>query len=93
MKHLILMHVFNTVAVSFMYTLYSIYVVSVYAKFHVLGIWIWSHSSIYALISPLFTLFWVKIHSNILFTQFSIYKVFPGKQKHVNGGESVPIYF
>ena len=42
---------------------------------------VWSHSSVYALISPLFTRFWVKIHSIILFTRFSIYVVFPGKQK------------
>ena len=81
MKHLILMHVFNTVAESFMYTLYSIYTVSVNVKFHLRHIWIWSHSSIYALISPLFTLFLVKIYSIILFTRFSNCTVFPGKQK------------
>ena len=59
----------------------SIYAVSIYAKFYLHGIWVWSHSSVYALISPLFTRFWVKIHSIILFTRFSIYVVFPGKQK------------
>ena len=69
-------------------TISSIYAVSVYAKFHLRGIWIWSHSSIYALISPLFTLFWVKNHSNILFTRF-----FLENKKLVNGGESLLLKF
>ena len=63
------------------YTISSIYAVSVYAEFHLRGILDWSHSSVYTLISPLLTRFWVKIYSIILFTRFSIYAVFPGKQK------------
>ena len=39
-----------------------------------------SISSVYTLTSPLFTRFWVKIYSIILFTWFSIYAVFLGKQ-------------
>ena len=64
----------------FKYTLSSIYAVYVYTKFHLHGIWVWSHSSVYTLTSPLFTRFWVKIYSIILFTWFSIYAFFPGKQ-------------
>ena len=63
------------------YTFSSNYAVSVYAEFHLRGLLVLSHSSIYALISPLFMLFLVKIYSIILFMWFSIYAVFPGKQK------------
>ena len=63
----------------FKYTLSSIYAVYVYTKFHLHGIWVWSHSSDYALI----VIVMFCLH-DFPFTQF-----FLVNKKHVNGGESV----